>query len=286
MGERGGGATTARRLRFSQTDSESVAQQANDGSSSCASAPAKLSNEELTARFFALQSQLSSLSRSTPPHSPSRRAIGKSQQTVSGGAQDTEPKPHAAHNSSSSVSETHTAPGNPHGSLTSPSGDQTQEGEERAEAEDASLRAQLQREIEYRRSLEQQLHAASNRASTAEAKLKEEYAQRLAAAATEPNDTEQASAPAEQLKHRLLRDGKRADVSADELERVQKHLQEQESLIQGYQAENEAAMQRLKSTQQQAREREEQLRAENSRLQAENNSLKASVPDHKVCIPL
>jgi hypothetical protein len=272
----GGEGEARKKLRFSR-------QSLQAHSAGKSGSPSKLSNQELSARFSALQSQLHSFrSPSRPRSAPS--FSGNQPSTL---AELSQLLPAEVDRSSNAVPDRSEAPNHTH--VYTPTYAHVSRGKEAND--DGDLRSQLEAEKARSKALQQQLQEEQERVQSAERSLKEHLAGRLSAAAHGQQPTTDSSsgvAPASSsvdgAKHRLIREGKRADVSAEELEQLRKDVQEQESLIRAYQAENEAAMHRLKSSQQQARAREEELVAENSRLQAEINSLRGSIPDRShVC---
>ncbi|XP_063089237.1 centrosomal protein of 162 kDa isoform X3 [Cavia porcellus] len=76
-------------------------------------------------------------------------------------------------------------------------------------------------------------------------------------------------------KHRWLHFGETADpVTGEKLKQIQKEIQEQETLLQGYQQENEKLYNRVKDLQEQNKKNEEQMFKENQSLVSELSSLR------------
>lgn len=81
---------------------------------------------------------------------------------------------------------------------------------------------------------------------------------------------------------RLLAEGAEAKLSEGELKALRQEILEQETLLKGYQAENEAAVAKLRSVQTEARERENAAIQENGKLRAWMESEMARLNQAKV----
>lgn len=231
-----------------------------------------LSNQELTARFFALQSEVSRMSdtfqrrqkfpeerkqslmspnrqhQASTHASPTRAEREEDQEEAARESNRQEPANAPAAHEEAGVS-----------------------GMRDAEA----LRSALETEKERANELEKQVQHERGRVERTEKRLREHYENRLEEARKEK---QRLSERVEELEHQSTRhkvaSGRQAELTQGELDSLRKEIQEQESLIQGYQAENEAAMHRLKKFQQEAKEREEKLQRENAQLRSELNGLK------------
>ncbi|KAK3280968.1 hypothetical protein CYMTET_11216 [Cymbomonas tetramitiformis] len=131
------------------------------------------------------------------------------------------------------------------------------------------LKEQLKSSEDSRRALVKQLDEKRAFHERSESRLRDGYEGRLAEAAKTRTALQQRvkELEGEGPRRRLAANGEEAKLTVEELKELRENIAVQDTLLAGYQAENEVAMNKIKAMDAEAKERESMLANENAKLQ-------------------
>eukprot|EP00899_Mesostigma_viride_P025179 jgi/Mesvir1/5846/Mv00638-RA.1 len=140
---------------------------------------------------------------------------------------------------------------------------------EQLQKEVASLRERLAEETTLRKEAQRQLGESRKEAAASAKRLKEAYEEKLRSLQKEKYNLEmqyQDLLSADPAKKIAAAGGEKANLSLDEMQQVRRTILEQETLLTGFQKENERLLARMREAEARSKEREARMAEENARL--------------------